>query len=95
MNIVYRCLWFNAISRYTKYKHVDNSVLNIYESPLSIHIQFKRSALLWASEKGHVEVLKCLLEKDASNINEKDYVRYISSIQSFPFDYSLYFLCVI
>ena len=41
-----------------------------------------------ASQNGHLEVVKCLLEKGA-NINDKDNVRYISSIHSCPFDYSL------
>jgi ankyrin repeat protein len=73
---------FNAISRYTKYSHVIGSMLNVCETvtylPLSIHVQFERSALQLASEKGHVEVVKCLLEKGAS-ITDKDDVRYISS----------------
>ena len=42
-----------------------------------------------ASKNGHLEVVECLLEKDASNINDKDDVRYISSIPSCPFDYWL------
>jgi ankyrin repeat protein len=77
---------FHPIYRYIKKIHVVDSMLIVYESvtylPLSIHVQNGCSALHLASGKGHVEVVKCLLEKDASNINDKDKVRYISSIPS-------------
>ena len=65
------------------YNHEVNSMLNIYDSvpylPVSIQIQDKCSALLLASKKGHLEVVKCLLDKGVE-INDKDEVRYISSI---------------
>jgi ankyrin repeat protein len=90
----------NAISRYTKYNHIDDSTLDFFDSitnhfSLSNHGQNGCSALHVASKNGHLEVLKCLLEKDASIIHDRDYVRYSSSIQSYRFDYSLYFLCFI
>ena len=73
------------------YNHIDDSTLDFYES---IYVQRGWSALHVASEKGHLEVVKCLLEKGA-NINDKDEVRYISSIHYCPFDNSLCFLCIV
>ncbi len=74
--------------------HIDDSTLDFYELitnlPLCLHVQCERSALHVACLNGHVAIVKCLLEKDASNINDKDNVRYNSSIYSCPFDYSLH-----
>jgi hypothetical protein len=59
--------------------------------PSSIHVQIGRSALQLASKKGHLEVVKCLLDKGA-DINDKDEVRYISSIS---FLFNRFTLCMI
>ena len=72
------------ISHYTN--HAADSIFYSFESVtylhLSIHNQRGCSALLLASKNGHLEVVKCLLEKDAPHINDKDDVRYISFIPS-------------
>ena len=66
------------------YNHIDDSTLDFYESityhmSLSNHGQIGCSALHFASENGYLEVIQCLLGKDA-NIYDKDNVRYITYI---------------
>jgi len=71
------------MSRLRNYNHVVNSIFDIYASvtylSLSPDIQEGKSALLLASENGHLEVVKCLVANGA-NIGDKNRVRYISFI---------------
>jgi len=77
------------------YNHFVNSIFDIYASvtylSLSLHIKSGKSALLLASENGHLEVVKYLLSNGA-NIGDKDNVRYISFFPPRVHDYSLHYL---
>jgi len=83
------------MSRLRNYNHVVISIFDIYASvtylSLSSHIQFRITALLFASENGHLEVVKYLVENGA-NIGDKGNVRYINFIPPRVLDNALHYL---
>jgi len=76
--------------RLRNYNHVVNSIFDTYLS-LSSHIQYGNTALMIASNNGHLEVVKYLV-KNGANIGDNNEVRCINIIPPRVFNYALHYL---